>query len=125
MEKAIYQIMMSVCRAKFLIKSTYLHIILTYVKTYDTILAEVIYMYNTNVTNARANLYNLVNMAINDNEIININTKNGNAVLLNEADYNSLIETLYLSTDPEYKKSLVMGLNTPLEQCIDEDEVEW
>ncbi len=82
-------------------------------------------MYNTNVTNARANLYNLVNMAINDNEIININTKNGNAVLLNEADYNSLIETLYLSTDPEYKKSLIRGLNTPLEQCIDEGEIEW
>ena len=82
-------------------------------------------MYNTNVTNARANLYNLVNMAINDNEIININTKNGNAVLLNEDDYNSLIETLYLSADPEYKKSLIIGLNTPIEQCFDEDEIEW
>ena len=82
-------------------------------------------MYNTNVTNARANLYNLVNMAINDNEIINITKKNGNAVLLNEADYNSLIETLYLSTDTEYKKSLIRGLNTPLEQCVDEGEIEW
>lgn len=32
-------------------------------------------MYNTNVTNARANLYNLINMAIDNNEVININTK--------------------------------------------------
>ena len=82
-------------------------------------------MYNTNVTNARANLYNLINMAIDNNEVININTKNGNAVLISEEDYNSLIETLYLSSDPEYKKSLINGKNTPLEDCVDEDEVEW
>ena len=82
-------------------------------------------MYNTNVTNARANLYNLINMAIDNNEIININTKNGNAVLISEEDYNSLIETLYLSSDPEYKRSLINGKNTPLEECIDEEEIEW
>lgn len=82
-------------------------------------------MYNTNVTNARANLYNLINMAIDNNEVININTKNGNAVLISEEDYNSLIETLYLSSDPEYKKSLINGKNTPLEECVDEEEVEW
>ena len=82
-------------------------------------------MYNTNVTNARANLYNLINMAIDNNEVININTKNGNAVLISEEDYNSLIETLYLSSDPEYKKSLINGKNTPLEDCADEEEVEW
>nr|DAQ07618.1 MAG TPA: antitoxin [Caudoviricetes sp.] len=82
-------------------------------------------MYNTNVTNARANLYNLINMAIDNNEVININTKNGNAVLISAEDYNSLIETLYLSSDPEYKKSLINGKNTPLEDCVDEEEVEW
>ncbi len=82
-------------------------------------------MYNTNVTNARANLYNLINMAIDNNEVININTKNGNAVLISEEDYNSLIETLYLSSDPEYKKSLINGKNTPLEECVDEEEIEW
>lgn len=82
-------------------------------------------MYNTNVTNARANLYNLVNMAIDNSEIININTKNGNALLISEDDYNSLVETLYLSSDPEYKKSLIEGRNTNLEDCIDEENLNW
>ena len=82
-------------------------------------------MYNTNVTNARANLYNLINMAIDNNEVININTKNGNAVLISEEDYNSLIETLFLSSDPDYKKSLIKGKEIPLEECIDEEEIEW
>lgn len=82
-------------------------------------------MYNTNVTNARANLYNLLDMAIRDSEVINISTKTGNAVIISEADYNSLLETLYLSSDPTYKQSLLDGKNTPLSECIGEDDVEW
>lgn len=82
-------------------------------------------MYNTNVTNARKNLYDLINMAIDDSEVINISTKNGNAVMISEADYNALIETLYLSSDPEYKQSLIDGLNTPISECISEEDVEW
>ncbi|BED92940.1 MAG: type II toxin-antitoxin system Phd/YefM family antitoxin [Candidatus Paraimprobicoccus trichonymphae] len=82
-------------------------------------------MYNINITKARDNLYNLVNMAIEDNEIINISTKNGNAILVNETDYNSVIETLYLSSDIEYKKSLLDAKNTPLEEYVDEEKVEW
>ncbi len=82
-------------------------------------------MYNTNVTNARAKLYELINMAINDSELVNISTKNGNAILISEADYNALIETLYLSTNPAVKQSLIEGKNTPLSECFDESEVEW
>ena len=82
-------------------------------------------MYNTNVTNARANLYNLVNMAIDNSEIVNINTRNGNALLISEEDYNSLVETLYLSADPEYKRSLIKGKNTRLEDCVDEEDLNW
>ena len=86
---------------------------------------EVIFVYNTNVTNARAKLYELVNMAIDDNEVINISTKNGNAVIISEEDYNSLIETLYLSSDPAYKQSLLEGKNTTLSDCVDESDVTW
>ena len=82
-------------------------------------------MYHTNVTKARAHLYDLLNMAIDDSEVINISTKHGNAVIINEADYNSLIETLYLSTNPALKQSLIDGKNTPLSDCVEESEVNW
>lgn len=82
-------------------------------------------MYNTNVTNARANLYGLLDMVIEDSEVINISTKNGNAVIISEADYNSLLETLYLSTDPAYKQTLLDGKNTPISECVNEDDVQW
>ena len=82
-------------------------------------------MYNTNITTARANLYKLVDMTIEDGEIININTKKGNAVIMSEADYNSIMETLYLSSNPDVKKSIIDGINTPLEECVAEEQVKW
>ncbi len=82
-------------------------------------------MYNTNVTNARTNLYQLLNMAIDDSEVINISTKNGNAVIISENDYNALLETLHLCSDPAYKKTLLDGKATPIEDCIPEDMIEW
>lgn len=82
-------------------------------------------MYNTNITNARSNLYGLVKMAIEDNEVVNISTKDGNAVIISEADYNSLLETLYLSSNPILKKSLIDGLTAPDSDFVDEKDAEW
>lgn len=82
-------------------------------------------MYNINISNARANLYNLVRMAIEDSELINLSTKEGNAIIISEADYNSLVETLYLSSDSNYKKTLIDGINTPISECVKESDVEW
>lgn len=82
-------------------------------------------MYNTNISQARANLYNLVDMAIEDSEVINISTKNGNAVIISEADYNALVETLYLSSNPNVKRSIQDGIKTPLEDCVPEEQVNW
>lgn len=79
-------------------------------------------MYNTNIANAQDNLYSLVNMAIEDNEVININTTIGNALIINSDDYSSLIETLYLSSDTEYKKELIEAHNAPEEDFITEYE---
>lgn len=82
-------------------------------------------MLNTNVTNFRKNLFNLLDQTALYNEIININTKNGNVFLISEEDYKGLMETLYLSSIPNMEKALIDGKNTPLEDCVAEDEVQW
>lgn len=82
-------------------------------------------MTNTNITNFRKNVFGYINQAVEYNDIVNVSTKNGNAVILSEADYNGLMETLYLSNDPKVKDEIVKGLHTPLEECADESEVEW
>lgn len=82
-------------------------------------------MITFSVTNFRKNIYNILSQTIKFNEPVNINTKEGNAVILSEEDYNGLLETLYLSNMPEVKKSIIEGLNSPNDECIPEDEVEW
>jgi PHD/YefM family antitoxin component YafN of YafNO toxin-antitoxin module len=82
-------------------------------------------MLNTNITTFRKDIYNIIAQTIKYNVPVNISTKDGNAVILSEADYNSLIETLYLSANPIMKEKLLEGLNTPLDECVDESEVEW
>ena len=79
-------------------------------------------MINTNATNFRKQLFEMLEQTIKYNEPININTKNGNAVLISEEDYNSLMETLYLNSSPGMKEKLSDGMKTALEEC---DDFEW
>jgi len=82
-------------------------------------------MITFSITNFRKNIYNVLSQTIKFNEPININTKEGNAVILSEEDYNGLIETLYLSSFPKLKESIIEGLNAPESEFVREDEVEW
>lgn len=82
-------------------------------------------MTNINITNFRRDIYELLEQTIKFNEPINISTKNGNAVVLSEEDYNNLMETLYISSIPGLKEDIIEGLKEPLEDAISENEVEW
>ena len=80
-------------------------------------------MTNINITNFRKDIYALLEQTINFNEPINISTKNGNAVVLSEEDYNSLIETLYITSVPNLKEELIKRANDNKEEFVSEDEV--
>ena len=82
-------------------------------------------MQNTNATSFRKNLFNILEQTIKFNEPINISTKDGNAIVLSEEDYNDMVETLRVNADPKYKAILIENKNTPFEDCIAEAEVEW
>lgn len=82
-------------------------------------------MLNTNITSFRKNIFNLLEQTIKYNEPINISTKEGNAVVISEEDYNGLMETLYLSSIPDQREKIIDGLNTPLDDCLQENEVDW
>lgn len=49
----------------------------------------------------------------------------GGDFLIDMEDYSGLVETLYLFSIPGMKEKIVEGLNTSLEDCIPEDQVEW
>ena len=56
---------------------------------------------------------------------MNVSTKDGNAVILSEDDYNSMMETLYLASIPGMQEKRIGGLNTQIEECVPEDKVVW
>ena len=82
-------------------------------------------MLNTNITNFRKNIFGLLEQTIKFNEPVNVSTKDGNAVIISEEDYNGLMETLYISSIPNMKEKIIEGLNTTISECVAEDEVEW
>lgn len=82
-------------------------------------------MMNTNISNFRKDIHKMLESTIRYNEPINISTKDGNAVLISEAEYCGLMETLYLCSDPQMKDKILDGIKTPLSDCISESEVEW
>ena len=82
-------------------------------------------MTNVNVTSFREDSYNMLENTIKYNEPINVSTKNGNAIILSEEDYNSLIETLYIESVPGLKKEILDRKNDSNEEFVNEDEVDW
>ena len=62
----------------------------------SVIAEEVLKVNTTNVSILRKDLFNSIDRVIEFNETITVNTKKGNAVIISEDEYNSLIETIYL-----------------------------
>lgn len=79
-------------------------------------------MTNVNATNLRNNLFSYLESAIEYNDIINVSTKKGNAIIISEEEYNGLLETLYLMSNPKMKARLEEGVNATLEDC---EDFEW
>lgn len=82
-------------------------------------------MLDKNITNSRKNILSLPEQTIKYNEPMNVSTKDGNAVIISEDDYNSLVETIYLSSNQKQREKIIEGLNTPLRECIPENEIAW
>lgn len=76
-------------------------------------------------TEARNNLYRLIDQTTQSHEPIVITGKRGNAVLLSEEDWRAVQETMHLLAIPGMRESIRDGLATPLEECQCQDEVEW
>lgn len=81
-------------------------------------------MTNTNATNFRQNIFEYLNQAILHNDIINVNTKNGNAILISEEEYNGMLETLYLNSIPNMVESIISAKNEPLSEYEKYDQAE-
>ena len=78
-----------------------------------------------NITNARKELYNLVEDVNLYSEPTLIVSKKCNAVLISESDWNAIQDTIYLNSIPGMVESIKEGMDTAIEDCVPEEDVEW
>ncbi len=71
------------------------------------------------VTEARQNLFRLVDRVNDSHEPVTIVGKHANAVLVSEEDWRSIQETLYLKSIPGVWESIEEEMKQPLEQSSD------
>lgn len=72
---------------------------------------------------ARANLYRLIDQAAESHEPILISGKRGSAVLVAEEDWKAIQETLYLLSVPGMRESIKEGMAEPLSKGV--KNLEW
>ena len=75
-------------------------------------------MKTISVTEARNNIYKLIDMTNEDSEPIQITGKRGNAVLISEEDWRAINETLYLVSIPGMSESIIKGMKEMLVKCL-------
>ena len=72
---------------------------------------------------ARENLFKLVDLAAESNLPVYIVGKRNKVVLLSDETYRSLMETLYLMSIPGMKESILEGRKEPIENFS--TEIDW
>jgi prevent-host-death family protein len=72
---------------------------------------------------ARKRFYKLVKEVKETHEPVQIVGRNNSAILIAEEDWRAIQETLYLMSIPGMRKSIIKGLNTPVEET--EEEPGW
>ncbi|MDA3936668.1 MAG: type II toxin-antitoxin system Phd/YefM family antitoxin [Actinomycetota bacterium] len=80
-------------------------------------------MTNVTTTEARKNLYSLVDQVQESHEPIQITSKRGNAMLVSEDDWRAVQETLHLISIPGMRESILEGIATPADGL--DGELDW
>lgn len=80
-----------------------------------------------NITNARADLYKIVESVNKNHETVTLTTKTGeNAVLIAESDWKSIQETLYLNSVPNLVEEILNAdKEEKIEDMVNADDLDW
>ncbi len=74
-------------------------------------------------TQARSNLYRLVDQVNSSHQPVTISGRKGQAVLVGEDDWRAIQETMHLLSVPGMRESIREGLDTPIDQC--DKDFDW
>ncbi|ONM43652.1 antitoxin [Halopseudomonas pachastrellae] len=74
-------------------------------------------------TEARSNLYRLIDETAESHQPVVIQGKRNSAILVSEEDWSAIQETLYLLSVPGMRESIREGMATPVDEC--DGELNW
>ncbi len=74
-------------------------------------------------TEARKQLYGLLDSVAASHEPVQIAGKRHSAVLIAEEDWRAIQETLYLTSIPNMRESIIEGMKARVDEC--DEELEW
>ena len=80
-------------------------------------------MQTLTASEARANLYRLIDQTAQSHQPIAITGKRANAVLLSAEDWSAIQETLYLLSVPGMRESILEGMAAGADECS--RELDW
>lgn len=80
-------------------------------------------MQTLSASNARSNLYRLIDEAAASHQPLVITGKRNNAVLVSEQDWAAIQETLFLLSVPGMRESIREGMATPVDELA--DKLDW
>lgn len=79
----------------------------------------------TTISGLRQDLFKMIENSIRYNECINITTKNGNAVIISEEEYNGLVATAEITANKPLYEKVLDGMKEDPTLCVAENEVKW
>lgn len=88
-------------------------------------ITEVKKMPTTNATELRKKLFKTLGNVIEFNEPVTVNTKKGNAVIISESDYDAMMETIYIMSQPKLVKRIKDGEEDPNKMKAYDPKEKW
>ena len=82
-------------------------------------------MTTINASAYRGSFLEVFENAVTYGDTVNVWTEKGNAIIMSEEEYRNIMETLYLSSMPKMKEKIIEGLQTPINECLSEEEVNF
>ena len=80
-------------------------------------------MQHITANTARKDFASILDCVLHHGDTVSIATDNGAAILVNQEEWNGMLETLYLQSIPGMTESILEGRAAPIRECL--DSVGW
>ena len=82
-------------------------------------------MKSISVSNARKDIYNIIEQTVANSEPVQITSKSGDVIMLSLNDWEAIQETLHLLQISGMRESILEAASEPIDECVTPEEIGW